>query len=71
MSSEITKKKYQEPEVDIEEKFDLKTIIFPFSFMPGKKEDYIYTGGEKIPFNERHPAYRELFLSEFTINMER
>jgi hypothetical protein len=71
MSSEIKKKKYQGSEEPIEEKFDVKIIILPFSLMSGNKEEYFYIGGEKIPFSERHPVYRELFLSEFTINMER
>ena len=71
MSSNIKKRKYQEPEEQIEEKFNVKTVIFPFSLLPGKREEYIYTGEEKIPFSERHPVYRELFLSEFAMNMER
>ena len=71
MSSEIKKKKYQGPEVPIEEEFDVKAMVLPFSLMSRKKEEYIYFGGEKIPFRERHPVYRELFLSEFTSNMER
>ena len=66
MSSEIKKKKYQGLEGPIEERFDIKALILPFSLIPGKKEEYIYTGGEKIPFSERHPVYRELFLSEFS-----
>jgi len=71
MSSEIKKRKYQEPEEPTEENFDVKTLILPFSLLPGKKEEFIYTGGEKIPFRERHPVYQELFLGEFTINIER
>ena len=59
---------FQEP---IEEKFDVKALILPFSLMLGKKEEYIYTGGEKILFSNRHPIYRELFLSEFAVNIER
>ena len=70
MSSEIKKKKYQGPEEPIEEKFDVRALIIPFSLMLGKKEEYIYTGGEKIPFSNRHPIYRELILSEFAINSE-
>ncbi|KKL81029.1 hypothetical protein LCGC14_1998880 [marine sediment metagenome] len=71
MSSEIKKRKFQGPEEPIEEKFNVKTIIIPFYLMPGRKKEYIYTGGEKIPFSERHPVYRELFLSEFALNIER
>ncbi len=71
MSSEIKKRKYQELEEPILENLDIKTIILPFSLMPGKKEEYIYTGGENIPFRERHPVYRELFLSEFALDLKK
>lgn len=66
MSSEIKRRKYQEPREFIEERINIKALILPFSLFSGKKEEYIYVGGEKIPFNKRHPVYRELFLSEFT-----
>jgi len=71
MSSNIKKRKYQEPEEPIEKNFNIKTVILPFSLMPGKKDEYIYIGGEKMPFSKRHPVYQEIFLSEFAINMER
>jgi len=71
MSSNIKKRKYQEPEEPIEGNFDVKTVIFPFSLLPGKRELYIYTGEEKIPFRERHPVYQELFLSEFKIYLNK
>ena len=29
--------------------------------MSGRKEEYIYAGGEKMPFSERYPVFRELF----------
>ena len=70
MSSEIKKRKYQGLEEQIEENFDVKTIILPFSLMSGKKEEYIYTGGEKLPFRKRHPEYKRLFMSEFAKDLE-
>ncbi|HEC40927.1 MAG TPA: hypothetical protein ENI29_21965 [bacterium] len=66
MSSEIKKKKYQGPEEIIEDFFDIKTVIFPFSLMLREKEKYIYSGEEKMLFQKRHPIYRFLLLNEFS-----
>jgi len=52
LSSEIKKKKYQVHEEPIEKKFNVKTIILPFYLMPGKKEEYIYIGEERMPFRK-------------------
>ncbi len=62
MSSDIKKKKYQGPK----EVFDIKTVVFPFSLIPRKKEEYIYSGEEKMLFQKRHPIYRSLLLNEFS-----
>ncbi|KKL61635.1 hypothetical protein LCGC14_2193350 [marine sediment metagenome] len=67
MSSEVKKRKYLGPKAPIKEKFDVSNVIFPFSLMPGKKEEYIYTGEEKMVFSKRNPVYRDLFLSEFDV----
>jgi hypothetical protein len=50
--------------------FDLKSrinqIFIPFSDISSQKiEEYIYSGGEKIPFRERHPIFQTLMLVEF------
>ncbi|KKM15391.1 hypothetical protein LCGC14_1696550 [marine sediment metagenome] len=71
MSSEIKKKKYIKLEEFSEKRISIKSLILPFSLFPGKKEEYIYHGEEKMLFRERHPEYRRLFLSEFEINIER
>ena len=70
MSSEVKKRKHFGPKVSIKERFDVSYVIIPFSLMPGKIKEYIYTGEEKMVFSKRNPIYRELFLSEFAINME-
>ncbi|KKL51337.1 hypothetical protein LCGC14_2296470 [marine sediment metagenome] len=66
MSSKIEKKKYQEPKGLKDELFDVKIIILPFSLIHGTKEEFIYTGEEKIPFRKRHPIYVSIFLNEFS-----
>ena len=71
MSSEIKKKKYIKLGEFSEKRINIKLLILPFSLFPGKKEEYIYHGGEKIPFRERHPEYRRLFLSEYAIYLKR
>jgi len=46
-------------------------IKIPILAKTGRKlfqpSSFIYTGEEKMPFNKRHPVYRELFLNEFVI----
>ena len=67
MSSES--KKNQKFEESIKEEHGIKRLILPFTSFPevGKvKEEYIYTGGEKIPFLKRHPVYVTIFLNEFS-----
>ena len=50
--------------------FDLKStvsqIFIPFSDISSQTpEVYIYSGGEQIPFRERHPIFQALMLDEF------
>ncbi len=71
MSSEIKKKKYIKLEEFSEKRISIKSLILPFSLFPGKKEEYIYHGEEKMPFSRRHPVYIETFLSEFAIYLKR
>lgn len=52
------------------ENFDLKSMVsqifIPFSDISSQPpDDYIYSGGEKIPFRERHPIFQALILVEF------
>jgi len=44
----------------------LQRFIIPFStFMPRRSAEDIYTGKEKIPFQERHPIYKAILKLEF------
>jgi len=45
---------------------NISGAVMPFSD-ENKFEDpqYIYDGGEEIPFNERHPEYQQIFKEEF------
>jgi len=63
MSSESIDKKHQK--FDITESLCLKSLIIPFSRFFANRENYIYNGEEKIPFNLRHPKYKEILLDEF------
>lgn len=50
--------------------FDLKSMVsqifIPFSDISSQPpDDYIYSGGEKILFRERHPIFQTLMLIEF------
>lgn len=53
--------------VDRKKKYlSLKDLVVPFSEFGGpSKELFIYFGGEKIPFNERHPVYQAILKNEF------
>ncbi|MHA1988486.1 MAG: hypothetical protein ACW98D_17790 [Promethearchaeota archaeon] len=45
---------------------DISEAVVPFSDLGYKDEsEYIYHGHERIPFNERHPTYRKIFIREF------
>ena len=49
-----------------DQKSILEQIFIPFSdILRQIREEYIYTGEEKIPFKERHPVFRDLMLGEF------
>lgn len=50
--------------------FDLKSkinqIFIPFSDIYSQKtEEFIYSGGEKICFKDRHSIFQSLMLEEF------
>jgi hypothetical protein len=49
-----------------DQKSIVEQIFIPFSDISSQfREEYIYTGEEKIPFKERHPVFRDLMLGEF------
>ncbi len=70
MSSEIKKRKYQEPE-EPQKKLNLKPLIISFSIFLERGEEFIYNGEERMLFSERHPVYRSLFLSEFATYLKK
>jgi len=44
----------------------LGSLVIPFSRMHSvTKEEFIYTGHERMPFINRHPAYQLILRSEF------
>lgn len=44
----------------------LQKFMIPFSsIFKRKRVNDIYTGNEKIPFNDRHPIYKALLKLEF------
>ena len=50
----------------IQQDLELERIIIPFStFIPRRSTEDIYTGKEKIPFQERHPIYKAILKLEF------
>ena len=50
-----------------ENSINFTRIIIPFSkFGLSKDSEYIYEGNENITFKKRHPAYKSIFLDEFT-----
>ena len=65
MSSKIIEKKIHEIKFEIQESFQVKNIIIPFSLFFMNREEYIYTGEERLPFNKKHPLYKTLLLNEF------
>lgn len=71
MSSQIIKKEKDiEIEVNIRNNLELEYILsqmfIPFSRLLDKNiESDIYTGEEKIPFEQRHPIYKALLRIEF------
>jgi len=70
MSSKILEKKYQDItrlEITEERIVNLKTAVISFSQLSGKpRTEFIYTGKEKIPFNDTHPVYQTILRHEFT-----
>jgi hypothetical protein len=45
---------------------NISDAVMPFSDSSKfEVEQYIYTGEEKIPFNERNPDYQKIFKDEF------
>lgn len=72
MSSGQLKRMFQKvvdhsPKSDLEEELDISRIIIPFSkiFKSYKHRD-IYSGGEKIPFEEREIEFRMILRQEFS-----
>ena len=65
MSSRATDKKHHGIENNIRDSFQVKNVIIPFSLFYGNRENYIYSGEEKIPFRKRHPLYKVILLNEF------
>ncbi len=67
MSSTSIDKKFQEAldqEIELEEPFNFKKIIVPFSKFC-KPTEYIYYGHENIPFKKRHHLYQTILRNEF------
>jgi len=45
---------------------DISGAVMPFSDVNKfEATNYIYSGDEEIPFNERHPEYQQIFKEEF------
>ena len=45
---------------------DLSHLIIPFSeFFKSKKDCFVYTGTEQIPFQEKYPEFIEIMRKEF------
>ena len=71
MNSRKISNRYQEiskksKNINPENQFDLSKAIIPFSKIIGiSKAKDIYSGNEKIPFNERDPEYKTIFKQEF------
>lgn len=64
---EIIETTHETSQVDISERdTDFSQIVIPFSkvFKAYKPID-VYSGKEKIPFNERDPEYRMILRQEF------
>lgn len=69
MSSKISEKKYKDIirfGITEEKIINLKKILISFSQLSGlRPTEFIYTGKEKIPFNDTHPAYQTILRHEF------
>lgn len=65
MSSKPVDKKTVHIEFETKEVFQVKDITIPYSLIFRKQESFIYSGGEKIPFDKRHPLYKSVLLNEF------
>ncbi len=49
-----------------EEHYSISKIVIPFSLLFKNYKSYdIYSGTEKIPFNERDPEYKMILKQEF------
>ena len=69
MSSKISEKKYKDIdkfEITQDKIVNLKTAVLSFSQLSGLPSTaFIYTGREKIPFNDTHPVYQTILRHEF------
>lgn len=55
-----------EYEIDFERKVDISQFVIPFSIIfKNYKTPDVYSGTEKIPFNERDPEYKMILRQEF------
>jgi hypothetical protein len=71
MSSESIDKRFHDFILKKEVIFNIKDIVIPFTQIFPKNEEFIYNGSEKIPFKNRHPIYKAIFLNEFQIKPSR
>ena len=47
---------------------DISNAFIPFSnITSNEKSSYIYDGSEILAFNERHPKYQKIFITEFSV----
>ena len=69
MSSKILEKKHQDItrlEITEEKVINLKKAVISFSQLSGvPQNEFIYTGKEKILFNDTHPVYQTILRHEF------
>jgi len=71
MSSQAEKKENREPLLVEVLEYDnieiiLSKIVVPFSkFEKAPSPPYLYSGGEKTPFEERDPLYKSVMRQEF------
>jgi hypothetical protein len=48
---------------------DISNLIIPFSVIfKTETPTYIYSGEENIPFEEKHPEFKQILLSEFLMD---
>jgi len=68
MSSLLLEKEHENEWTDLINRFQQKTFnisqfILPYST---RSEKYIYSGKEKIPFNQRHSKFQLILRKEFS-----